>query len=493
MKRGTENQYPKLLQNDELNRLATFRNLPETSLARPTTLARCGFVYDGVGDRVHCVSCNFTAANWNRGDNPYEIHRLNSPQCPFVLLADQNTAASAATRQTTSQFGTADDGDKGQAAGGKGSEFQWSTGARHEQGPGGGAGCKPSLWSSTSGIGYPSDIPLYTSSSIVEVGAGMAGASNIGRAADLVHHVGSGGSRLRIMYDTVASRLETFRTWPSGGATAASLVDPGDLARAGLFYTGLGDRVQCAYCGGVLRNWVRGDSPMDEHRRHYPDCPFVRSSGQVEQYVTTSVATSGNVRTTSSAATSCRYRRPQPKHPEFCELSARIQSFRGVRASPGQTADGLAAAGFYYIGPGDNVRCFQCGGGLKNFQPTNDPWTEHACWFPRCPFLLDNKDQQFIDSCRQTPAQNSSTATAATFGLQTEQANTSAGPDSLRMLDENRQLKEARLCKICMDKDVDTVFLPCGHLVSCNNCARSLRNCAICRTLIRGTVKVFLS
>jgi hypothetical protein len=61
------------------------------------------------------------------------------------------------------------------------------------------------------------------------------------------------------------------------------------------------------------------------------------------------------------------------------------------------------------------------------------------------------------------------------------------------MLDENRQLKEARLCKICMDKDVDTVFLPCGHLVSCNNCARSLRNCAICRTLIRGTVKVFLS
>jgi hypothetical protein len=215
----------------------------------------------------------------------------------------------------------------------------------------------------------------------------------------------------------------------------------------------------------------------------------------VEQFVAGSVATSGNVTTVSSAATFSLHRRPQPKHPEFSELSARIQSFRGVGVSQGQSADGLATSGFYYVGPGDNVRCFQCGGGLKNFQPTSDPWTEHACWFPRCPFLLDNKGQQFIDSCRQTPAQNSSAATAAAFSLLNEEAKFSAEPgaDSLTVIDENRQLKEARLCKICMDEDVDTVFLPCGHLVSCNSCARSLRNCPICRTFIRGTVKTFLS
>jgi hypothetical protein len=65
--------------------------------------------------------------------------------------------------------------------------------------------------------------------------------------------------------------------------------------------------------------------------------------------------------------------------------------------------------------------------------------------------------------------------------------------ESLKYLEENRQLREARMCKVCMDSEVNTVFLPCGHLVCCNNCSPQLRNCPICRTFIRGTVKTFLS
>lgn len=34
----------------------------------------------------------------------------------------------------------------------------------------------------------------------------------------------------------------------------------------------------------------------------------------------------------------------------------------------------------------------------------------------------------------------------------------------LSLEEENRQLKDARLCKVCMDDDVAVVFLPCGHL-----------------------------
>lgn len=30
--------------------------------------------------------------------------------------------------------------------------------------------------------------------------------------------------------------------------------------------------------------------------------------------------------------------------------------------------------------------------------------------------------------------------------------------------EENRKLKDARLCKVCMDDEVGVVFLPCGHL-----------------------------
>lgn len=52
---------------------------------------------------------------------------------------------------------------------------------------------------------------------------------------------------------------------------------------------------------------------------------------------------------------------------------------------------------------------------------------------------------------------------------------------------------EQRICKICMDNEICMVFLPCGHLVSCPLCAPALRNCPICRTEVRGTVRSYLA
>lgn len=59
--------------------------------------------------------------------------------------------------------------------------------------------------------------------------------------------------------------------------------------------------------------------------------------------------------------------------------------------------------------------------------------------------------------------------------------------------EENRRLKEARLCKICMDREVSVVFLPCGHLATCHHCAPSLTDCPMCRQEIRATVRTFLA
>ncbi|MGH0127065.1 UNVERIFIED_CONTAM: hypothetical protein FKN15_066922 [Acipenser sinensis] len=56
-----------------------------------------------------------------------------------------------------------------------------------------------------------------------------------------------------------------------------------------------------------------------------------------------------------------------------------------------------------------------------------------------------------------------------------------------------RQLQEERTCKVCMDKVVSIVFIPCGHLVVCSDCAASLSNCPICHAVIRGSVRAFMS
>lgn len=48
---------------------------------------------------------------------------------------------------------------------------------------------------------------------------------------------------------------------------------------------------------------------------------------------------------------------------------------------------------------GDQVRCFHCDGGLRHWNPDDDPWTEHARWFPRCSFVNLVKGQEFVTAC----------------------------------------------------------------------------------------------
>eukprot|EP01117_Protostelium_nocturnum_P015556 TRINITY_DN6051_c0_g1_i1.p1 TRINITY_DN6051_c0_g1~~TRINITY_DN6051_c0_g1_i1.p1 ORF type:complete len:424 (-),score=152.64 TRINITY_DN6051_c0_g1_i1:122-1393(-) len=59
--------------------------------------------------------------------------------------------------------------------------------------------------------------------------------------------------------------------------------------------------------------------------------------------------------------------------------------------------------------------------------------------------------------------------------------------------DEEDEEKE---CKICMEEEINTVFIPCGHLAACEKCAQLLskgkvKKCPICKTDIQHVVKTF--
>ncbi len=45
--------------------------------------------------------------------------------------------------------------------------------------------------------------------------------------------------------------------------------------------------------------------------------------------------------------------------------------------------------------------CFSCKGGLKDWVKNDDPWLEHAVWYPCCQFLLDEKGENFISEARK--------------------------------------------------------------------------------------------
>ena len=98
---------------------------------------------------------------------------------------------------------------------------------------------------------------------------------------------------------------------------------------------------------------------------------------------------------------------------------------------------------------------------------------------------------------RQRKLRNSDSPEQSASGVEPEKSEMkteSSSFERLRLLEqENRRLKEARLCKICMDREVSVVFLPCGHLATCVQCAPSLTHCPMCRHEIRAIVRTFLA
>ena len=198
------------------------------------------------------------------------------------------------------------------------------------------------------------------------------------------------------------------------------------------------------------------------------------------------------------------------------------------------------------IGKGDQVLCFYCEGGLQNWEPNDDPWEEHAKHFPGCGFLNVTKSRDYVqkiqEKMRRTsndrnspppsdeiPCQSnresfsysrsysshsggssnySNSPESQTLSSQEEETRGKKASDLFtprnsdqklskkddeELIEENKRLKDERLCKVCADKELGVVFIPCGHLVTCTTCAASLNNCPVCRSTITSLVKTYFS
>jgi E3 ubiquitin-protein ligase XIAP len=41
----------------------------------------------------------------------------------------------------------------------------------------------------------------------------------------------------------------------------------------------------------------------------------------------------------------------------------------------------------FITGVDDYTVCFHCGGFLKNWEESDEPWKEHSVWFPNCVYI----------------------------------------------------------------------------------------------------------
>ena len=118
--------------------------------------------------------------------------------------------------------------------------------------------------------------------------------------------------------------------------------------------------------------------------------------------------------------------------------------------------------------------------GTSNLNVPSDP-TSRTC--TSAPGTLETSNQMEsggIESSQSLPMQPS-----------TKDKYLAESPIDLEV--ENRRLKDQRTCKICMDREIGVVFLTCGHLISCVQCAPALKDCPLCRQTIVGTVKTYMS
>ncbi|KAK6177293.1 hypothetical protein SNE40_015420 [Patella caerulea] len=226
-------------------------------------------------------------------------------------------------------------------------------------------------------------------------------------------------------------RLQTFQSWPlSHSAT------PYEFVQAGFYYSGEQDKVICSFCDGELSNWGPKDNPMEKHRINYPDCLFVKENmrpihsgaspfvNNTSEYRSPTINPASFHRSTETQQStvetnskhiylhpmdkpSCTppatrhddvYTDPMDKpcctsqatrhnvYTDYTKEHNRLNSFTNW-SSRNQTPQELARAGFYYTGIGDRVQCFACKGIVKFWQVDDDPWIEHAKFFPNCPYL----------------------------------------------------------------------------------------------------------
>ncbi|KAJ1209063.1 hypothetical protein NDU88_004442 [Pleurodeles waltl] len=275
------------------------------------------------------------------------------------------------------------------------------------------------------------------------------------------------------IYIAVEQRLYSFKCWPFYAKT-----DPETLARAGFFFTGRKDTVQCFSCKGCLGNWEERDDPWKEHAKWFPECIFLRSEkteSEIEEYIQDYHGFKG---VTGKDFISRQAERLLPRKTEcsipniFEDQAVRLDSFKTWKQEGEVNADTyaylgyyytgstisnlyqdeeirlksfrnwpeeahadpavLAKVGFFYRGESDFVICFSCGLGLCSFEKGDDPWMEHKKYHPNCKHLLStmSKEDDGITLENQLTASPSEEIDSKMIGRNNDTGTSVTGTDS---------------------------------------------------------------
>ncbi len=515
----------------EGERLSTFAQWPKCGIISPSSLAKSGFYYEGQGDTVTCAFCRGSLSGWLRGEEADAEHRKHfGARCRLLRgdLVDNvphrgDNAAHA--YPSLEAFNTM-----------RRTNVTWTTRMRHEDerlstftrwpkheivSPS--ALAKAGFYFKGQGDTVTC---AFCQGSLGEWGPGDEAEAEHRRhfglscrflRGDLADNVPLQGNqdRRNTSMHSESARLATYKDWPK-----RSTVSPFCLARTGLYYTGPVDRVECAFCHGKLQGWMQGDVPEVEHLKH-----FGRRCGFLQGNLTGNIPIDTSDRVTAMPPSSITVKdilecaaanvvRSLGVNASIVERAAKILLETTGRVpdintllesctmfDDASTGLGAGAAATLPISVTlEHILQCEAADQVRSFGVSADLVTRAANYLlltagglPDTTTLLEacfltaedeppRPTQQPLKNCKDQEPEDP-------VGSKAELNQGAVANIEERFL----ELHQKKVCKICLDEEIDVVLIPCGHLICCRICAPALNKCPICRVNIERAVRTYLA
>lgn len=223
--------------NKETDRLKSFKNWNLVHIDK-RLLAQIGFYHIGPTDLVKCYFCGVEIGMWQPEDNPMEEHLRWSPNCP--LLLERETTNKPVNEEALKRILPT---------------IKYEICTKQEKN----SESYPEISFNNANISNIRDL-LYQPSN--EMGIDVTSLSDVNGIAHQIHEHSE--------FAIESLRMVSFEDWPK-----TMKQKPADLAEAGLYYTGRGDRVACFSCGGGLKDWEEDDVPWEQHAMWYSKCDYL--------------------------------------------------------------------------------------------------------------------------------------------------------------------------------------------------------------------------
>nr|XP_045612278.1 death-associated inhibitor of apoptosis 1-like [Procambarus clarkii]XP_045612279.1 death-associated inhibitor of apoptosis 1-like [Procambarus clarkii]XP_045612280.1 death-associated inhibitor of apoptosis 1-like [Procambarus clarkii]XP_045612281.1 death-associated inhibitor of apoptosis 1-like [Procambarus clarkii]XP_045612282.1 death-associated inhibitor of apoptosis 1-like [Procambarus clarkii]XP_045612283.1 death-associated inhibitor of apoptosis 1-like [Procambarus clarkii]XP_04561228 len=429
------------------SRLASFIKWPERVKQKPKELAEAGFFYCGLSDHVRCFHCGNGLRNWESDDAPWNEHARWYPECNFVLLTKGQEFIDKVRREKPPYIRSQPTDKTSKSNTASTSPLTTTLISENELNP----LMELDIIRAVISMGFPQDkVRAALRRKLEQTGLPFFG--------------------LEPCIEAVLQYMEEETRQALNQASSQEIENEATAQQAAKMQS------------------------LGPENRNRPTTSSASSSASTSTNSTPSAVTSSSPLVTSAASTSAANTLASipTASASSSAVSASASSSASDREHPEASINNSLTVSPALTTTHEEMETEENTAAETLAQPM-DVITEadeimgiaEVALKPPIsgPSSLDQIEMKIEQASGEKMLENPSTS-----GLEKN-----APQSSQELAEELERIRDIRMCKVCMDAEMDVVFLPCQHMVTCSSCALALAQCPICRVDIKYTIKPILS